>query len=124
MTAQRRSMLHRVLLAAADDLARQHGVPVAQRHAFVAAAVVLHEQHLVRALGGERVEIPRQGSAQREMRRLRIVDSLRRGEEPAAVARREGVSTRWVRALRGTLAPCTLPPGAATVAAAGGVSED
>jgi hypothetical protein len=55
--------------------------------------------------GGERIYGPQTNLAERERARQRIAIALQNGEPPTEIARREGVTDRHVRKLRGTFRP-------------------
>lgn len=96
------STLARVITASAERLASSLQVPPGNRPAFVATVEsVLYAQWSSMFGGGEvRLYAPAQSPRQRAERRQRILQALAAGATPAAVARAEGVSVRWVRQLR------------------------
>ena len=55
--------------------------------------------------GGERIYGPQVNRVEREQARARIAQALESGEPPALIARREGVTDRHVRKVRGTIRP-------------------
>lgn len=55
--------------------------------------------------GGERIYGPRINQVELQQSRMRIAASLQAGEPPAQIARREGVTERHVRKVRGTIRP-------------------
>jgi hypothetical protein len=94
------SILARVIAASADTLAQRLQVPPSNRQAFVSTVEsVLYSQWATR-FGGETVRVrfyaPQESQRQRDERRNRIVEALRKGEAPRVIAKREGVSSRSV----------------------------
>jgi Mor family transcriptional regulator len=100
MTQRDPPILTRLIRAAAERLAHDACIPDANREAFrQTCASLLHAQFSLH-FGGERIYAPRESSWLRMERRQRIEQALQRGDTPPQVARREGVSLRWVQRVR------------------------
>lgn len=103
--SRRPSILTQVIAQGADALAERWQVPAENRPAFRQT----FDSVMREALGlyaGDRVTsrirmyVAERSSDERQQQRRRILEALARQEEPAAIAKREGVTTRWVRVLR------------------------
>lgn len=96
-------ILSRLIRTAAERLAHDPVVPPENREAFRAnCESVLHAQFSLE-FGGERIYAPREATWLRMERRQRIERALALGDSTAAIARRERVSERWVRKVRGSI---------------------
>ena len=106
-----KGVVHRILAAAAETLAQHPSIPVENREAFKAQVISVMEHQITAVLGCD--SIPLAGWAivpsERQARRDRIVEALRRGDASPHIASRELVSVRWVNKLRGTLAGTDTP---------------
>lgn len=98
-----RAALAQLLDLAADVAARDSRIPPATREAYRANVRAVLQGELARLFGGSEVTffVPKLGAEARRVREERIADALARGEAPASVARREGVSERHARRVRG-----------------------
>jgi hypothetical protein len=99
------SILTRVIHGAADRLAMDQSIPANSREAFRATVVCVIEQQVRDIIGYDEVRIRGWSvlPSVRAARLRRINEAVRSGEEPAAIARRECVSTQYVRRLRAKL---------------------
>lgn len=95
------SILSRVIEATACRLAQHPSIPVENRLAFAATAESVMHCQWATMFGGEtvwvRIYAPHKSGQARAARRARIVQALAAGDVVAVVAKREGVSARWVR---------------------------
>lgn len=103
--SRRPSLLTQVINQSADALAERWQVPAEKRPAFVATFDTVMREALGlyagdRLISRVRMYVPERSADERQQQRRRILDALARQEEPAAIAQREGVTTRWVRVLR------------------------
>jgi hypothetical protein len=96
------STLARVITASAERLAVSLHVPADNRPAFVATVESVLYAQWSSMFGGNEVRLyaPAASPRQRADRRARVLQALAAGVSPAAVARTEGVSRRWVEKLR------------------------
>lgn len=98
------SLLTRVISAAAERLADHPTIPLENRLAFRQAAEHVMHAQWASMVGGEtvvlRIYASRMSPQTRDARRARILGALAAHEAPAAIAKREGVSARWVRKLQ------------------------
>lgn len=103
MSTRPPSILARVISASAVSLAQRWQVPADNREAFVATAESVLAEQWSALFGGETVRVrfyaPKESQRQRDDRRQRIVAALQGGESARAIAKREGVSHRWVNKL-------------------------
>jgi len=112
---RRPSILSQVLAQGADALADRWQVPAETRPAFRATFdSVMREAFKLRA--GERIPswgffVAKESTEQRQQKRRRILEALAQGEEPAVIAKREDVTTRWVRVLRAKQAAAAVRNG-------------
>ena len=101
------TILRRLLSAGLEQLADHYRVEPERRAAFVASGVHIIEAQASAMWGGEQVRmwVSRTPSAERAARRERVVRALKAGEDPAAVAQREGITERHARRLLGQVRP-------------------
>lgn len=95
------SLFHAFACALADRLTRN----ALNREAEYLTMVSLIYAQAASVFGGERIYGPRTNQVEREQARLRIAQAIEAGEPPAVIARREGVTDRHVRKVRGTIRP-------------------
>jgi hypothetical protein len=100
-TSKPRGVVHRIIAAAADKLAQHPSIPPETREAFRATVISVMEHQITAVLGCD--SVPLAGWAlvpsERLARRERIVEALRQGESPRAIASRELVTVRTVQRL-------------------------
>lgn len=101
------TVLRRLLSAGLEQLANHYHVAPERREAFIHQGVHIIEAQASAMWGGEQVRlwVSRTPSAERAARRERVVRALKAGEDPAAVAKREGITERHARRLVGQLHP-------------------
>lgn len=105
--AREKALMREVAEVTADVLADYvtRGAPPANRDAAYLTIMSLIYATWARVAGGEWVYVPRTNRAELEQARLRIAQAVHAGEPPAQIARREGVTERHVRKVRGTIRP-------------------
>lgn len=94
-----KSLFHAIVLRMADRLTRDS--PDRDR-AYLAMVSTLYAV-AAEVCGGEWVYIPHTNRIEREQSRERIALALDAGEPASQIARREGVTERHVRKVRGTI---------------------
>lgn len=101
------TMLRQLAVAGSEKLADFWQVEPERRQAFIQASVHVFEKQASDMWGGEQVRlwVSITPSAERAARRERVVRALKAGEDPAAVAKREGITERHARRLVGQLHP-------------------
>jgi Mor family transcriptional regulator len=99
------SLLGRLIRAVADRLANHPSIPEQNRETFKATAALAIEAELRSHFGGEQVRlyIPKFGGETRKARDERITAAIAAGEAAPSVAKRESVSERHVRRVRGRI---------------------
>ena len=99
------SLLARLIRAVADRLASHPSIPEQGRDLFKATAASVIEAELRSHFGGEQIRlyIPKFGGETRKARDERITAAIAAGEPPPSVAKREAVSERHVRRVRGRI---------------------
>lgn len=97
----RESLFHNFATALAERLTRNSPNREAEYRTLVS---VIYAQAAA-IFGGERIYGPRTNQVEMEQSRERITLALQAGEPPAQIARREGVTERHVRKVRGTIRP-------------------
>ena len=99
------SLLARLIQAVADRLSKHPSLPIHNRDVFKATAASLIEAELRSQFGGEQIRlyIPKVGGEIRKERDERIVAAILAGEATPSVAKRESVSERHVRRVRGRI---------------------
>jgi hypothetical protein len=104
--------LAQILGAVADRLASDTSVPTDNRMAYRDAIVSVFAAQLSSMFGGEEVRfyVPKVATDLRRARDERIAASLQAGETPEAVAKREHISERRVRQVRGRFGGGNFPP--------------
>jgi hypothetical protein len=97
-----RGVVHRIIAAAAEQLAKHPSIPPENREAFRLTAISVFEQQVSAIIGCDTVQLTGWAivPSERQARRERILDALRRGDVPSHIASRELVSVRWVEKLR------------------------
>lgn len=101
MTPRGESLFHAFATALAERLSRHS----ANREAEYLSLVSVIYAQAAAIFGGERIYGPQTNRVEREQARARIARALLDGESPAQIARRENVSERHVRKVRGTIRP-------------------
>ena len=96
------SLFSTVVRALADGVAAQPGVPPENRDALRDTARIVIASELQRMFGGEqlRMYVPKMSAEQRQERDARVADSKGPSDD---VARRERISDRQVRRIRGRI---------------------
>ena len=86
-------------------MSKHSSIPEQNREVFKAAAVSVIEGELREMFGGEQIRlyIPKLGGETRKARDERIAAAIVAGEPPPSVAKRESVSERHVRRVRGRI---------------------
>lgn len=97
----RDSLFHAFASALAERLTRHS--PNSEAEYLTMVSLIYAQAAAV--FGGERIYGPRINPVELEQSRARITSALQAGEPPAAIARREGVTERHVRKVRGTIRP-------------------
>lgn len=97
----RESLFHAFASALADRLTRNSPNREAE---YLALVSVIYAQAAA-VFGGERIYGPRTNHVDAEQSRVRIASALQAGDTPAQIAKREGVTERHVRKVRGTIRP-------------------
>lgn len=97
----RDSLFHAFASALAERITRHSP----NREAEYLTLVSMIYAQAAAVFGGERIYGPRTNPIELEQSRTRIAQSLQSGETPAQIARREGVTERHVRKIRGTIRP-------------------
>jgi len=101
-TTKPRGVIHAILARGADLMVAFDRVPAENVEAFRAQFIRVMEDAINDSIGTDTV--PLSGWAitpsARQDRRARIMEALRRGDEPATIAARELVSVRTVQRLR------------------------
>lgn len=89
----------------ADWVSQDPCIPVSNREAFRQTFRTVANGKLSELFGGEqlRLYVPIVGSQQRSARNERIAAAIDAGDAPEVIAKRESVSTRWVRKIRGRI---------------------
>jgi len=95
-----KSLFHAFALGLAERLTRGN----ADQSAYLAMVSTIYSVASSVA-GGEKVYFPGTNLAERQLASRRIVEAIQHGESPAQIARREGVSDRHIRKVRGTIRP-------------------
>lgn len=95
------SLFHSFATALAERLTRS----AVNREAEYLTMVSLIYSQAAAVFGGERIYGPRTNQVEREQARLRIAQAVMAGEPTTVIARREGVTDRHVRKVRGTIRP-------------------
>lgn len=98
----RESLFHTFAVALAQRLVRRDAP---NREAEYLSLVSLIYAQAAAVFGGERIYGPRTNHVEAEQARARIAMALQAGESAQEIARREGVTDRHVRKLRGTIRP-------------------
>lgn len=103
--AREKALMREVAEVTADVLADYvtRGAPPANRDAAYLTIMSLIYATWARVAGGEWVYVPRTNHAELEQARVRISQAITSGEPPAQIARREGLTERHVRRLRGQI---------------------
>jgi hypothetical protein len=98
-------LMSQVIGAIAERLAADPRIPVENREAYRQTVRSVIEAELSRLFPGEqlRMYIPKFGSAQRKERDERIAAAIAAGEAPDDIAKRESITVRHVRRLRGRI---------------------
>jgi hypothetical protein len=102
---RRPSILSQVLAQGADALADRWQVPAETRPAFRATFDSVMREAFGLYAGDRltsrlRLYVAERSPDERLQQRRRILEALAKGEDAAAIAKREGVTARWVRVLR------------------------
>jgi hypothetical protein len=111
-TTKQRGVVHRIIAAAAEQLAQHPSIPAENRDAFRLTAISVFEQQISDIIGCDTIQLTGWTIApsERQARRDRIVAALRSGDQPAHIASRELVSVRWVEKLRRIESERTVTP--------------
>jgi hypothetical protein len=104
--------LAQIVGAVADRLASHPSIPVENRMAYRDTIVSVFSAQLTSMFGGEEVRfyVPKVATDLRRERDERIAASLEAGEPPSQVAKRERISERRVRQMRGRFGGGNFPP--------------
>ena len=105
MTRPTESLFHMLLDAMAATGAEMLTEPGENRRAMYLTLMSIFYAKAANVAGGEWVYVPGTNRIDREQARSRIVLALQAGEAPTQIAKKEGVTERHVRKLRGTLRP-------------------
>ena len=99
------SLLGRLIRAVADRLSNHPSIPEQGRELFKATAAQVIEAELCNHFSGEQIRlyIPKFGGETRKARDERIAAAIVAGEAAPIVAKRESVSERHVRRVRGRI---------------------
>jgi len=101
MTQRGDSLFHAFATRLAERMARHSPNREAEYLTWVSVIYAVAAD----CFGGERIYGPQVNRVEREQSRLRIATALQAGEPATEIARREGVSDRHVRKVRGTIRP-------------------
>lgn len=99
------SLLSRLIRSVADRLSHHPSIPELSREVFKETAALEIETELRNHFGGEQIRlyIPKFGGETRKARDERIAAAIVAGEPAPSVAKRESVSERHVRRVRGRI---------------------
>lgn len=97
--------MSKIIGAIAERLAADPSIPVENREAFRRTIISVFECEMADLFGGEHIKIyiPKIGGQRRQDRNERIAAAIEAGEPPEIIAKREDISPRWVRKIRGRL---------------------
>lgn len=101
MSSPRESLFHAFATRLAERMARNSPNREAEYLTWVSVIYAVAAD----CFGGERIYGPQVNRVEREQTRERIALAIQAGELPTQIAKREGVTERHVRKVRGTIRP-------------------
>jgi hypothetical protein len=98
------NLMSKIIGAIAERLAADPSIPVENREAFRRTIISVFECEMADLFGGEHIKIyiPKIGGQRRQDRNERIAAAIEAGEAPEVIAKRENLTPRRVRQLRGS----------------------